>query len=628
MNIDLEKENVLHPCSKWLQIHGKSVSLRIVSVLRLLLLPALGVALLQALSAYAQSFDNTIAYVQRWYLDYNWYFGWNYLILLLPYLFLYFLPKFKITSNILNVFVFLFGMSEHFAVLFRSEIIFPWDFGNISLVTNVMGTYKYEITAEILLACCLLILMIFLSLVGKDPDLRIWISGILCLATVIGCGCYYSFFLSDKYALQDAGATFFYTQVNNNLANGVLLTFCYNMQFLHFSAPDRYSVDKAEDILADYTSDSTSVVPGQVQPDVILVMSEANCDLRTTADVQTSEEVTPFCDSLTGDNVIKKTLISSVYGGNTANAEFEFLMGMSTLFFPSGTYPFKQYIRQEEVSLASILRDDGYETIAVHPFDKTGWNRDKVLPLIGFDSFITKEAFTDAQTYRDYVSDQAAYEYIINEYEEFKADHPDTPLFEYLITIQNHGGYDGDYELPYDITTDTLTTYPLADQYLSLLRLSDDALKELITYFEDIETPTVIIIYGDHQPNLSSDYSLYLDHFADQDDPLSALNHYETELVIWANYDISDSELANIEQDYISQNYMTPYLSDIIGFNRTPFLQYVYELRSKLPVITANYLVDADGNLYTVKSDALPADIKEELEQYEIVQYYQLYDSN
>lgn len=598
----------------------------VLSAIRLLLLPAIGIVLLQCLSAYQQNLDEIVFYSPHWFTAIGVRFFWNYLLLLIPYLILYALPYFRITSAVLNLIVFLFGIGEHYVILFRNTIIFPWDLVNLDLALKVSRTYNFVISREVVLAGFLFLVMTVLSFVGKDPKFRIWLRASLTALLTVGLCLYMGLFVMQRGAQQDTGIRFYYTIVNYNYENGVLLNFGYHMRFLFREAPAGYTKADAEKGLAQYNTETASLVPDGQKPDIIMIMSEAYSDLTVNGDFGTSEPVTPFMDSLDGDNVIKKDLVTSCYGGNTANSEFEALTSMSMEFIPSGTYPFKQYIRHDISSLASQLKDIGYETDAVHPFDLSGWNRYKVMPLLGFDSLVGLDVFTDPLLYRSYVSDQSLFEYAIGQYEKHKAENPDVPLFQYLITIQNHGGYASNAELPYAVSPACYTSYPQAEQYLSLLRTSDDALKTLITYFEKVDTPTVIILYGDHQPNLTDGFNDFMKLRADQNDPQYLLKRYETQLLIWANYDISDSDLAKIKEDYLSTNYMSTYLADILGLQRTPFQQFLFEMHDVVPALNESYAVAIDGKVYNAGGSLNP-EIKPWIETYRKYQYYQLYDN-
>jgi len=600
----------------------------VLSVLRLLAIPALGILLLQCLSCYQQNFDNSVFYNAHWFKAIGIRFIWNYLLLLIPYLILFALPFFRISSIVMSAVVLVFGLAEHYTILYRNIIIFPWDLTNLSLVAKVSGTYDFVFTKEVLLALLFFALMAGLAFLGKEIKFRIWMRAAMIVIVCVSTFFYMNLFVLNRDAQLKSKITFYYTLVNYNYSNGVLLNFCYNLRFLYHEAPDGYSAQAAQKILSSYDSDTVSIVPNEEQPDVIMIMSEAFSDLRNISDFDTNYPVMPSWDALSGNNVIKKTLLTSEFGGNTANAEFEVLTGLSMKFFPSGTYPFKQYIREKVNSLASILKENGYETLAVHPFDKTGWNRENVMPLLGFDQFLGEEVFDkDATRYRGFISDMEAYQYIIDAYTKHKETDPATPLFEYLISIQNHGGYKKTTGFLYNIVPDLPTEYPQANQYLSLLHISDNALNMLISYFENIDHPTVIILFGDHLPALTDGFLDTLKTAADANGSTNIMSRYETQLLVWANYDISDSDLGKLTESYISNNYVSTYLSDILGIQRTPLQQFLFEMHNDIPAISSNYVVDSNGNIYRSSDTTLPEKLKSWLKQYEILQYYELYDS-
>ena len=121
-------------------------------------------------------------------------------------------------------------------------------------------------------------------------------------------------------------------------------------------------------------------------PNIVVIMNEAFSDLSVWGDFATSEEVMPFFKSLQQE-AVGGELYVSVKGGNTANTEFEFLTGDTMGFLPKGSIPYQQYINDETPSLASYLKTLGYSTTAIHPYNRTGWDRDTVYEKFGFDEF-------------------------------------------------------------------------------------------------------------------------------------------------------------------------------------------------------------------------------------------------
>src|SRR5665647_2801193 len=172
----------------WSQIRPKVPY--VLSVIRLLTLPAVGIILLQCLSAYQQKFDESIYFSPNWFTAIGLRFLWNYLILLIPYLIIYALPFFRVTSIILNTVIFVFGVSEHYVILFRNAIIYPWDLTSISLAAKVSGTYDFVISKEVVCAALMFAGMIVLSLIGKEPKFQIWLRAVIVAAVILAGSLY------------------------------------------------------------------------------------------------------------------------------------------------------------------------------------------------------------------------------------------------------------------------------------------------------------------------------------------------------------------------------------------------------------------------------------------------------
>ena len=144
----------------------------------------------------------------------------------------------------------------------------------------------------------------------------------------------------------------------------------------------------------------------------------------------------------------------------------------------------------ERPSLASYLQSLGYETVATHPYYATGWNRDKVYPWLGFEQSIFKDQYYGARFVRDYVSDASCADKIIQLYEQKEEGRP---LFVFNVTMQNHGGYDQTYtNFSPGISVDGVNSISVS-QYFSLIKLSDQALEQLIDYFSGADEKLSLI---------------------------------------------------------------------------------------------------------------------------------------
>lgn len=622
-------ENIFRKAnSKWKSIEDNKRSV-IRSVLSLFLLPALGVILIQSLSPFLQVRDQSIYYWPKWLVELGPRFIFNYLLLLFFYTLLFFLPKFKATSIVLSVFLFLFGLAEYHVILFKRSIIYPWDLFQIKLVSEIAGGYRFHLDKYVLFAAVIFAIMIAISLFSKKFSMDAKKRLVALLAALACTVFYFAGFVGNYRVQQLFGMNYVpFTTISGNLDNGVLFNFAYQLQVGSLSEPDGYSPGDAENILTEQDVLPKTIVPDGEKPDVFVIINESFCDLQSYSNFSTSIEVLPYYRSLSGDNVIKKTLCVSVWGGGTPNTETEVLTGYSMYFFPFGSYPFIQYFDGHVQGLPSVLNDAGYVSMAIHPFSAGGWNRDKVFPNMGFSNYYSIDSFENPETVRNFVSDSAAYDFMIDRYEDQKGINPETPVFEYLITMQNHGGYDETENLPEPVDILTEKEYPEAEQYLATLHQSDAALEELITYFEGVEEPVVIVFLGDHQPNVADGFAEYIYENSSRTalDPL--LRDYTTPLMIWANYDISASVLAGIESEYMSTNYLPAFLSDIIGIEDEPFYSFLLDAFDEMPVITAYGYSDNEGTFYTREELEGHEDLRAILNEYQKLQYYFVHGIN
>lgn len=121
-------------------------------------------------------------------------------------------------------------------------------------------------------------------------------------------------------------------------------------------------------------------------------------------------------------NVIKGYALSSVFGAKTPDSEWEFLTGNSMAFLPSGSVPYQQYMSKKPYSLVSTLKERGYSCISMHPYYASGWSRNKVYPLLGFDESLFIDDFDQTNIMREYITDQELYNKIIDQYEAKTSD--------------------------------------------------------------------------------------------------------------------------------------------------------------------------------------------------------------
>lgn len=351
-------------------------------------------------------------------------------------------------------------------------------------------------------------------------------------------------------------------------------------------------------------------------PNIIVMMNESFSDLSVLGDFETNEDYMPFIHSLEqgAENTVTGMLNVSVCGGNTANTEFEFLTGNTMAFLPQGSIPYQQYINGDLKALPDYLKTLGYQTIATHPYNAGGWERDTVYPMLGFNESVFKDEYVNPQYVRQYISDESCVDKIIEFYENKETD---KPLFVFNVTMQNHGGYQDQYgNFTPDISVKDSTNFSL-QQYLSLVKLSDSALESLISYFKDADEKTVIVFFGDHQPSdavastVLAKNGMSWNHLTEEQQKL----RYQVPYVVWANYDIDEETGADT-----SANYLAAEVLERAGVPLDEYRSYLMHLKAEYPVISAVRTVKADG------SEVRASDEKDEMDIYRKLQYYELFD--
>lgn len=524
--------------------------------------------------------------------------------------------------GIQTVFCIIYGLANYFVLEFRGAPIQPWDILSIGTAASVADNYEYKLDKDALTALIgllVLLVMEFFLRAGfprSGKKRRIWIARTaLCLVTGLLCFGYTKMlhnedFVQKKLRLYDK----LFTPTTIQFKNGTVTAFLMELQYMSVEKPAGYSEDSAKEALASY---ETADVPERT-PNIIVIMNEAFSDPAVLGQFSTNEDYMPFVHSLLdgAEDTVSGLLNVSVKGGNTANTEFEYLTGSSMAFLPYGSIPYQQYIKDETPSMASWLSDFGYRTVAMHPYRAAGWDRNKVYPLMGFDEMYFEEFYEDSALVRKYVSDEADYEKLIRIYEQKE---PGEPLFLFNVTMQNHSSYNdwADYDnFTPDITADGIDSDVLS-AYLSLMKLSDQAIEELVQYFSEEEEDTVIVFFGDHQPTdsvinpilkLNGTTSSALS-------PEEEAGRYQVPFFIWANYDIEEESGLNI-----SANYLASRTLDAAGLPKPGYFSFLTELEKQVPVISANHVFLSDGTFSA-------ADEQDDLlNEYRTFQYYQLFE--
>ena len=521
-----------------------------------------------------------------------------------------------------------FGLTNHYVMAFRSTPFVPWDLLSVRTAASVAQNYDFTPTPRMIVVTVLFVLlMVAVRVLRKVPRIKLPIR----LGSAVLCGLALCLFVNtlqqETFQNKHYLYPFLFTPAYMTKVNGMAVTFAMDLAYVAVDKPEGYSAEEAQKTLEQYGNtdnvfaddeENTNDAKNRGEdannkdlPNIIVIMDEAFSDLAVVGDLETNEDYMPFMHKMQqgADHTITGYAQVSVCGGNTANSEFEFLTGNTMSFLPSGSIPYQQYITKDTPSLASYLASLGYETYAQHPYYASGWNREKVYPLLGFEHLNFIDDYANKTYVRKYVSDDADMQHIIDTYEN-KED--GKPAFIFNVTMQNHGGYtDAFSNLSEDVHATNYNSEVL-DRYLSLIRLTDQSLEKLVDYFSNVDEKTVIVFFGDHQPSdtvaAQVQDSMLLPGESVPDEQLR--KRYQVPYLVWANYDIDGATQQNT-----SLNYLSAEVLKAAGVPTDAYQNFLLDLQKSYPVMSA-----------AGRTDASDAD-ENMLNTYKKLQYYNLFET-
>lgn len=524
----------------------------------------------------------------------------NILMYALPILVAYiFTASFSVSATFAIVIGGLLNAASYVLNILRGTPFIPTDLLAVNTAARVVGNYEFEFKWPLVSA---IVMAVFaLVLVWAIPlKLKFKRSPLICRGTgaavLLVIAVVFSNIEFSKISMD------IFDQYHANNTHGTAYSFFINICKMKLERPEGYNEDDALNLVNNLEEQTA-----EEKPNVIVIMNESYSDLSVVGDFKTNISYNAYFNSLK-DNTVRGELLVSPFGGYTCNTEFEFLSGLSMGLLPSGGTPYLQYINKDcPYFLPSYMKGLGYKTIALHPYYARCWNREIVYKHLNFDEFISLETMCDYQNkddfelIRSFYSDNTSYSALIKQ---FEIKDPDERLFLFNITMQNHGGYNyGGFTNDVKIT-DMDGDYPQTEQYLSLIRQSDKALKILIDYFKNYDEPTVIVMFGDHQPGVEQEFyeELYgrtLDEVSQEE----LLKRYTVPFIIWTNYEQESKEGIKT-----SSNYLSNYMFESANLPKNKINLFLDGIENDIPQINATGHYDVNGNWSDndiTKSDAL-----------------------
>lgn len=511
------------------------------------------------------------------------------------------------------------GVGNYFVVMFRSNPIVPWDIYSFETAMSVADNYVFSVDWALAEHIAM---FIFMLIVGVRTNIRLSkkiLRPILTVAMCIPAYFYISYLWQDNLERNTGLNDTLFNAKYMHSKDGFFVSFILDIHFLQIEEPKNYSDEYALSLLNE--QEVEKVETPEELPDIIAIMDETFSDPAVLGEFETNKDYMPFVHSiLRGEvaNTISGYTDVSVLGGNTANSEFEFLTGNSMAFFPNGSVPYLQYIRDGISTIVPQLEEYGYTTYGTHPYRAKGWNREFIYDLMGFDYRYFQGSFPFEDKLRNYVSDEADFKSIL----EWR-NNTEGPFFMFNVTMQNHSNYGGDFDNfdPQIVAKfKNTSSNKYLNKYLSLMYETDQDVASLLSELSQSDRKTIVVFWGDHQPNDYVVRPIYKEYGLDFDNQTyeQQQQRQKTPFFIWANYDIQ--EQTNVE---ISLNYLNILLFETAGLQLDEYQTFRKNLwQGQIPMMNAVGYRNDNGDL--VEYDDAPEEIQNLLNEYQNIQYYRM----
>lgn len=418
----------------------------------------------------------------------------------------------------------------------------------------------------------------------------------------------------------------FFNQPGGAQTNGPLVQFLVNVDVEVMSKPANYSEEKISEIMKKY--DATAETINQQREDwsedqvLIFNLSESFSDPTRMPETKVNSDPIPTIHQVLQKNT-SGLMLSSGYGGGTANMEWETLSGLSlSNLSPTLTTPYSQLV--EKMTIAPNITDLFDHKVAIHPYTAKLYNRIRVFDKYGFDAFYhvgskNELTYTDKISGSDYISDASAFKETLRLINEEKKG----TQFIQLSSMQNHSPYTHDY--PDDDFSSSGTSVldnnrPLLNNYLQGIHYTDEAMADFLAELDKIQKPITYVFYGDHLPGFYNglDKSRY------------GLNMRETDYFVYNN--AYSRKQSKIKQDVISPNLFSALAFEQANLKVTPYYALLTNVLKNVPPTTTDpessvnnkynggqVFLTPDGQM--IEESALTKEQKEIFEDYRLIQY-------
>ena len=596
-------------------------------------------------------------FVSKMWTDGNFVFVLNVILVALLYLMLLMLfNRFWTASIVILAVGIIVAAIEHFKVEIRYEAILPADLGFLGSNTGNMLTFipaGAHVTILVALGAFAVLLALILVLRHFDGrkgrmirtdnlSLNLTSRLILLLLPILVFALYCIHVsttdsLANKFSRALGDTPSMWDSVYDAQRNGPLVAFTRQLNPKIMDKPSNYSEETMKKVAARYQKEAETINASRTNnltdSTVVYVLSESFSDPSRVPGLKTNKDSMPNIRKIKAGTT-SGLMLSSGYGGGTANLEYMGLSGLSMANFESSlSSPYQQLVpSQHWTPTINQLWGVPVNSLGYHPYESSMYSRATNYKKFGFSHFYTLTG-PDVIKYQDkidespYVSDKSSYDSALEGIRSGK-----TNKFIQIITMQNHMPYHEWYENN-DYTAESTTGTPLGDDeqqsietYQKGVEITDQATQEFLNELDALDKPVTVVFYGDHLPGIYSS--------ASEDDNNSLALHL-TDYFIWSNKASSSQGNKASDAAYSSPNFFVAQAADHMNAKVSPYLAFLTEMHSKIaamepPVVNKiqgwdripegqNVYLDQNGN--PMSTDDFDKETKQLLADYKLIQY-------
>lgn len=596
-------------------------------------------------------------FVSKMWTDGNFVFVLNVILVALLYLMLLMLfNRFWTASIVILAVGIIVAAIEHFKVEIRYEAILPADLGFLGLNTGNMLTFipaGAHVTILVALGAFAVLLALILVLRHFDGrkgrmirtdnlSLNLTSRLILLLLPILVFALYCIHVsttdsLANKFSRALGDTPSMWDSVYDAQRNGPLVAFTRQLNPKIMDKPSNYSEETMKKVAARYQKEAETINASRTNnltdSTVVYVLSESFSDPSRVPGLKTNKDSMPNIRKIKAGTT-SGLMLSSGYGGGTANLEYMGLSGLSMANFESSlSSPYQQLVpSQHWTPTINQLWGAPVNSLGYHPYESSMYSRATNYKKFGFSHFYTLTG-PDVIKYQDkidespYVSDKSSYDSALEGIKSGK-----TNKFIQIITMQNHMPYHEWYENN-DYTAESTTGTPLGDDeqqsietYQKGVEITDQATQEFLNELDALDKPVTVVFYGDHLPGIYSSAS---------EDGNNSLALHLTDYFIWSNKASSSQGNKASDAAYSSPNFFVAQAADHMNAKVSPYLAFLTEMHSKIaamepPVVNKiqgwdripegqNIYLDQNGN--PMSTDDFDKETKQLLADYKLIQY-------